>query len=469
MNQKETTLFDTSSNRYYFAGEHKELDGFFEMIPSAIIVIDHCGKITLMNSQAESMFNYSHDELLGKPVEILLPETLRHKHIEHRHIYFRGPQAYSVNKVVELLGVRKDGTQFPVDINLRPIQAADGFFVSAVIQDMTSFMQTNEEQRIGEEYTHAILNSVKAQIALLDKEGIIQDVNLAWKSFAKENGGSPTTHSGKGLNYLRICRQARGDSSEGAKAIADGIEVVIRGEKPIFSMEYSCHSLTEKSWFLCQVTPLPTAHGGVVVSHINITEQIKAQKELIQSYESTLEGWSRAMDLRDKETEGHTQRVADLTVRIARAMGLDESDIVNMRRGALLHDMGKLGIPDNILLKPGKLSDEEWSIMRKHPQFAYEMLLPVDFLRLALDIPYCHHEKWDGSGYPRGLKGEEIPLAARIFAVTDVWDAFRSDRPYREGWPAEKVRDYIRSQSGKHFDPNIIEVFLGLMDESGRE
>jgi HD-GYP domain-containing protein (c-di-GMP phosphodiesterase class II) len=214
---------------------------------------------------------------------------------------------------------------------------------------------------------------------------------------------------------------------------------------------------------------LPAANGGAVVSHINITDQIMAQKALIQSYETALEGWSRAMDLRDKETEGHTQRVTDLTVCIARAMRLDESAIVNMRRGALLHDMGKLGIPDNILLKPGKLTDEEWVIMRKHPQFAYEMLLPMDFLRLALDIPYCHHEKWDGTGYPRGLKGEEIPLAARIFAVTDVWDALRSDRPYREGWATEKVRDYISSQSGKHFDPKIIEVFLNMLEQEKRE
>lgn len=356
-------------------------------------------------------------------------------------------------------------TQINIQTEARLQTSLDGL---EAIRVVTSLKQAKEALRISEEYTRAILNSVVAQIAVLDKNGTIQDVNLAWEIFSEENGGTPSTHKGKGLNYLQICRDASGEASEEARAIAEGIEVVLRGEKPMFSMEYPCHSATENRWFLCQITPLPSANGGVVVSHINITQQIEAQKALIQSYDTTLEGWSRAMDLRDKETAGHTQRVTDLTVGIAHAMGLDESTVVNMRRGALLHDIGKLGIPDKILLKPGKLTDEEWVIMRKHPLFAYEMLLPIDFLKSALDIPYCHHEKWDGTGYPRGLKGEEIPLAARIFAVTDVWDAMRSDRPYREGLSTEEVCDYIRSQSGKHFDPKIIEAFLGLLDAEGR-
>ncbi len=186
----------------------------------------------------------------------------------------------------------------------------------------------------------------------------------------------------------------------------------------------------------------------------------RANMELILAYDATIEGWSRALDLRDKETEGHTQRVAEITERLARAMGLSEAELVHIRRGALLHDMGKMGVRDHILLKPGKLTDEEWVIMRKHPVYAYEMLSPIVYLQKALDIPYCHHEKWDGTGYPRGLKGEQIPLAARIFAVADVWDALRSDRPYRPAWPEEKVREYIRSEAGKHFEPGVVETFL---------
>lgn len=184
--------------------------------------------------------------------------------------------------------------------------------------------------------------------------------------------------------------------------------------------------------------------------------------ELAQAYDVTLEGWARALELRDQETEGHTRRVTELTVRLAKAMGFEGEELNHIRRGALLHDIGKMGIPDRILLKPGKLTDEEQEIMKKHPVYAYEMLYPIEKLRPALDIPHRHHEKWDGSGYPGGLKGKDIPLAARIFAIVDVWDALRSDRPYRESWPAEKVRAHVREQSGTHFDPRVVEAFLDL-------
>ena len=154
-----------------------------------------------------------------------------------------------------------------------------------------------------------------------------------------------------------------------------------------------------------------------------------------------------------------------MTLRLARALGMKEEELVHVRRGALLHDIGKMGVPDGILLKPGSLTPEEWEIMRRHPQYAYEMLSPIAYLRLALDIPYCHHEKWDGTGYPRGLKGEQIPLAARIFAVVDVWDALGSDRPYRPAWPPEKLYAYLKEEAGKHFDPRVVEVFLKILKE----
>lgn len=192
----------------------------------------------------------------------------------------------------------------------------------------------------------------------------------------------------------------------------------------------------------------------------------KAHADLIASYDATIEGWVHALDLRDKETEGHSLRVTELTVSLARIAGFSAEDLLHIRRGALLHDVGKLGIPDSILLKPGKLTDEEWVIMRKHPQYAFDMLSHIDYLLPALDIPYCHHEKWDGSGYPRGLAGEAIPLPARIFAVVDVWDALRSDRPYRAGWPTEKVLTHIQEQSGSHFDPQVVAVFMRLIHDA---
>jgi HD-GYP domain-containing protein (c-di-GMP phosphodiesterase class II) len=191
--------------------------------------------------------------------------------------------------------------------------------------------------------------------------------------------------------------------------------------------------------------------------------------ELSLAYDSTIEGWSRAMDLRDRETEGHTLRVAEVTERLARAAGVGDSELIHIRRGALLHDIGKMGVPDAILLKPGPLTDAEWETMRRHPQFAHDMLSPIAYLRQALDIPWCHHEKWDGSGYPQGLAGEQIPLAARLFTVVDVWDALLSDRPYRTGWNDERVREYLQAESRKQFDPKAVDLFLRTIRGTGVE
>jgi putative nucleotidyltransferase with HDIG domain len=190
----------------------------------------------------------------------------------------------------------------------------------------------------------------------------------------------------------------------------------------------------------------------------------RSNTELSLAYNATIEGWSHALDLRDKETEGHTLRVTEMTMELARAFDLSEEELAEIRWGALLHDIGKMGIPDMILLKPGSLTDEEWDVMRKHPTFAHEMLSPIRYLHSALDIPYCHHEKWDGTGYPRGLKGKQIPLPARIFAVVDVWDALRSDRPYRRAWPKERVHQHIQSLAGTHFDPRVVDAFSKMIE-----
>jgi HD-GYP domain-containing protein (c-di-GMP phosphodiesterase class II) len=204
-----------------------------------------------------------------------------------------------------------------------------------------------------------------------------------------------------------------------------------------------------------------SGQAGIAMDNAEMFEHLQSSiAELTIAYNETLEGWASALELRDKETEGHTRRVTDLTIRLARALGVHESNQMHIYQGALLHDIGKIGVPDSIVLKPGPLTEEEWGIMRKHPLYAYQMLSPIGYLREALNIPYCHHEKWDGTGYPRGLKGEDIPLIARIFSVVDVWDALTSNRPYRNAWSSEKARQYIAEQSGKQFEPRIVDVFL---------
>lgn len=213
---------------------------------------------------------------------------------------------------------------------------------------------------------------------------------------------------------------------------------------------------------------LETLAGQAAIAFETIrlfSELRQANHELILTYDTTLEGWSRALDLRDKETEGHTQRVTELSIKLAKLLGIQDEEIVHIRRGSLLHDIGKLGVPDHILLKEGSLDDEEWKQMRQHPLHAYNLLHPISYLRPALDIPRSHHEHWDGNGYPDALKGTEIPFAARIFAVVDVWDALTSNRPYREAWSHQKTLRYIKERSGKQFDPSVVDAFLLLIEE----
>jgi putative nucleotidyltransferase with HDIG domain len=185
----------------------------------------------------------------------------------------------------------------------------------------------------------------------------------------------------------------------------------------------------------------------------------------MEAYDTTLEGWAKALEMRDKETKDHSERVVDLTVLVARSMGFSGEDLIHIRRGAILHDIGKMAIPDEILRKPGKFTTIEREIMEQHPRHSYDLLSRIPYLEKALDIPYCHHEHWDGNGYPRGLKGEEIPLSARIFAVIDVWDAVQSERPYNHAWSKEEAIQYLKKEAGKYFDPTCVSVFLKLVEE----
>ncbi len=243
-----------------------------------------------------------------------------------------------------------------------------------------------------------------------------------------------------------------------AKGQVKGVLEIFQREKLVFDQE--------QETFL----EMLANQAAIAIDSGQMVENLQASNvELMTAYDETIEGWSRALDLRDEETEGHTQRVAEMTLHLANEMSFNKKELVNIRWGALLHDIGKIGVPDDILRKPGPLTEEEWVKMRKHPQFAYNMLSSIAHLRPALDIPYCHHEKWDGTGYPRGLKGEQIPLSARLFAVVDNWDALTSDRPYRKAWSEEEALSYIRVQAGLHFDPKIVDLFLAMISENGRD
>lgn len=251
------------------------------------------------------------------------------------------------------------------------------------------------------------------------------------------------------------------------KEVNDYLAIPLRTKESVWGvLELFHHEAIPSSEEWWEVLEALRTQASISIQHASILSDLKqANHDLTTAYDATIQGWSHALDLRDNETAGHSERVTDMTLRIAAEMGVDEHEMILIRRGALLHDIGKMAIPDAILLKPDKLTEEEWEVMRKHPVYAYELLYPIAFLRTALDIPLCHHEKWDGAGYPYGLKEKQIPLAARIFTVADVWDALRSDRPYRAGWPVEKVRDYIVSLSGSQFDPEVVEVFLKLQND----
>jgi putative two-component system response regulator len=269
-----------------------------------------------------------------------------------------------------------------------------------------------------------------------------------------------------GMNGFEACKRIRGEpllaeipiimitALDDRQSFLSGLEA---GADDYITKPYDRHELRAR---LLGITRL-NRYRKMLGEHVNL-EQTYLQ--LLAAYDATIEGWVQEMDSRAGETKDHTERITELTVRLAKKMGIDHEVLLHIRRGALLHDIGKLRIADSIFLKPDKLTDEEWEIVKKHPQFAYEIMSPIEYLHPARDIPYCHHEKWDGTGYPRGLKGEEIPLAARIFAIVDVWDALQSDRPYRPAWDKQKAMAYIREQSGKYFDPKVVDAFRNMME-----
>jgi len=413
---------------------------------------------------------------------------------------------------------RKDGAAVWVVLNIRGVFDQDGalLYYEGTMQDVTErkrnevtiqhlFEQTERRLKYVQalrDIDQAITSSLDLKMTLsLVVEQVVAQLNVNASSILLLNPHSQVltyaSSSGFRSNTIQRTRLRLGESCAGRAAytrelvaIPDvrlepegqtlraivtgddfkayyGAPLIARGQvKGVLEIFHRTELAPDEEWLNFLETLARQA--AIAIDNASLFEDLqRSNLDLVMAYDATIEGWSRALDLRDRETEGHTQRVADMTERLAVRMGMGEAALVHIRRGALLHDIGKMGIPDRILLKPTTLNEEEWTIMRQHPGLAYEMLHPIAYLRPAIDIPYCHHEKWDGTGYPRGLKAEQIPAAARVFAIADVWDALTSDRPYRQAWSKEKAAEHIRFQSGANFDPQVVDHFLQLLYEDG--
>jgi PAS domain S-box-containing protein len=588
----------------------------------AIITVDTQRAIVDWNTAAETIFGFSSDDALGRPVNQIVPEQYFDAHLNDLENTSTNPSRQTISNTFEVSGVAKDGRKFPIEMSVAEWKTQSEEFFTAVIRDVSERKLAEERIRLSEkkyrelfqvnkdgiaifrvnpygppgkfvEVNHAasemlgytreemlqitplmlMPDSTQAQsrfrdpgfksrgvtnfeTTLLHKDGhlvfteftaqviqyedqpavmnIVRDITertqrekelqaIASLSSALRTASTRTEMLPvivEKLSSLLDCETilveiidqptnetiveaARGDwaSLVGVRqSTGTGLNAVLSETRRPY-LENHFNSDPRVSYPIYLMENLPSGAGmpliaqdqiigflwlgrkkEITASEVRLLEAVaditanavhratlheQAQKDaadLALAYDSTLEGWAHALELRDQETEGHTRRVVQMTVDLARILGIEEEKMENVRRGALLHDIGKMGIPDSILLKPGTLNDREWEIMRRHPEYAYKFLKPIDYLRSALDIPFCHHEKWDGSGYPRGLKGEEIPLVARIFAIVDVWDALRSDRPYRQAWTIEQSFKYIQEQAKKHFDPRVVTAFLRMIN-----
>ncbi|MBI5643273.1 MAG: PAS domain S-box protein [Deltaproteobacteria bacterium] len=476
---------------------------FLETSNDIIIVIDSDMRIVFWNHVAESAFGYTREEALGADIMMIIPERYRDRHREGFKEFLK-ENTLKRGSLHEVEGVRKNGAEFPIEISISSYMSEEKVFITSIIRDITERKgaEIQIKNQLGRlkalrNIDMAITASLDLRLTLnviLDQITATLHVDAADILLLNQNTMRLEYSAGRGFysSALKNTRLRIGEGHAG-RAVSEGRVVCVLDLKneigdferaPMFKEEgfvcycalpliskgktkgvleaFSRKKIEHDADFLDFMEAL-ALQAAIAIDNASLFNDLyRANLELSMAYETTLEGWSHALDLRDKETEGHSSRVTEMTVRIARTMGMTESELVHVRRGALLHDIGKMGIPDAILLKPAPLNEEEWKIMRKHPAYAYELLLPINYLRPALDIPYCHHEKWDGTGYPRELRGAEIPLSARIFSVVDVWDALGSDRPYRKAWNKEKIKDYILSLSGRDFDPKVVEVFFKM-------
>ena len=480
----------------------------YETMPSMNFTLDEQGNVLSVNQFGVEQLGFGEEELLGRPVVGLFHPDDQPGIVSGLQECLETPdQLHQWEK----RKVRKDGSVVWVQEYVRAIADNEGLGKLLVTcYDITERKQAEEKIRRQVNFLTSLKDIDRVIISSFDlrlslRNLVAQAVALLEADAADILLPNPVMHTleyGAGIGFYTGTVQTSsvrfGESYAGRAAVERrivqvpdlrldpdtlfkhgflkdeqfvsyyGVPLIVKG-KVIGVMEVFHRTLVTRNaeWF--DVLEALAGQAAIAIDNAKLFDDLKRSNfELALAYDATIEGWSRALDLRDKETEGHTQRVTQQTLELARRMGIPERELIQVRYGALLHDIGKMGVPDQILLKPGQLTPEEWEAMRQHPVFAFDLLSPIRHLKeAALDIPYCHHERWDGAGYPRGLKGEQIPFAARLFAVVDVWDAITSNRTYRQAWDAERAMAYIREQSGKQFDPRVVDEFLLMLQEKG--
>lgn len=473
-----------------------------ETANDAVFIIDaETGTILDANRRASDLLGLPHDKIIGMHQKAIHPEEDADRCAKILEDSFKSAGVVASDVCV----FHRDGRKIPVEISVNVIERGGKWIIQSFFRDITKRKEAEDLakerlQRLAA--LHAIdmiiSSSLDLRVTLSEfLEHVISQLRVDAADVLLLNPHTQTLEyeAGRGFrtdgiqqSSLRLGEGIAGLAALEHRSISipnllDPASGFVRAQLLVNEefIAYAVVPLFTKGQVKGVLEVLHRAPLGLDAEWQNFLEALAAQAaiaidnatlfddlqrsniDLMLAYDATLEGWARALDLRSKETERHTERVTEMTMRLARTMGIGDKELVHIRRGALLHDIGKIGIPDSILLKPGPLTDEEWLLMRKHPQLAFEMLQPIAYLRPALDIPYAHHEHWDGTGYPRGLKGEQIPLAARIFAVADVWDALAAeDRPYRQPLSKDEVREKIRSLAGAQLDPKAVEVFLKL-------
>jgi len=475
-------------------------------LPVGCILLGEYSMVEFLNQAAEDIFGYSPKEARGKhPVDLFVANNERDNLMLFLH---ETGEKHTGSRIME--SITKNGRTLKCKWHSRMLHDEHGKTSGLLITIEDVSAEKNFEGQIKQQiqYLRALRTIDLAIAGSMDIQTILNVVLREAMEQLKMSAAvvlmyDPATHllnfaAGRGFrtNALEATALHLGEGYAGRSALEKKIVQVPNLDpkktdflrSPNFGKEdfksYYCVPLLSKGEIQGVLESFHRSHFIADHDWLNFFETLGGQAAIaIESarlftnlqhsnlnlklaYDTTLEGWSRALELRDRNMEGHTLRVAELTEQLAIALNLDPVDRIHIRRGALLHDIGKIGIPDNILLKEGALTDEEWNIIREHPVTALELLKPISHLEASLDIPYCHHERWDGSGYPRGLKGYEIPLAARIFAVADVYDALITDRSYRRAWPVEKALEYLQAESGKSFDPAIIDVFMRVIGAS---